>query len=415
MQYSLSFIFVLLFTISCLSQNAYEVYFNEIRANDSGLDNREFIELIGPAGTDLTNFKIAHYDGAQDSDGEVWTITIGNFVIPYDGITDSTGKNLGFYIIGDNHVPNVDESTGWTNNMLLNDNGGLVLYDDSNNIIDAVAWESAGDLTSEISVTTSPPTASNNFLAVTINDDDGNNSLEAPSNVLGDDGSGWTNSGVTPGIINSTQTNGDVALPVTLSSFSATADKDQIMLKWATESEVNNLGFEILRSIQNPDNFVRISSYQYNAALQGQGNSNTRTEYSFTDNSVNENVTYWYKLVDVDFNGHRTGHGPISASLNTNTIGGFILQQNYPNPFNPNTTIQFEIPPEAENQHVILSIYNQLGEIVITLFEGIAESGMHSFNWDGKDSFGREISSGVYICRLQSKNFVSSRKMVLLK
>ena len=150
MQYSLSFIFVLLFTISCLSQNAYEVYFNEIRANDSGLDNREFIELIGPAGTDLTNFKIAHYDGAQDSDGEVWTITIGNFVIPYDGITDSTGKNLGFYIIGDNHVPNVDESTGWTNNMLLNDNGGLVLYDDSNNIIDAVAWESAGDLTSEI-------------------------------------------------------------------------------------------------------------------------------------------------------------------------------------------------------------------------------------------------------------------------
>ena len=418
MHWFLSTTLVVFLTIPCLSQNAYKVYINEIRVNDAGRDNREFIELIGPAGTVLTNFRIALHDGVETFDGEVWSITIGNFTIPDDGITDNSGTALGFYVLGESHVTNVDESTGWGNDMLLDTNAGLILYDDSNNIIDAVAWGSAGDLTTNDpgTITISPPTNANNFLPVTIDDDDGDNSLEAPSNILGDDGSGWTNSSETAGTINSNQTSGDVSLPVTLSSFSATNEKNRIILEWVTESEVNNLGFEILRSTQNSDNFAMISSYQYNPALQGQGNSSTRTEYSFVDNSINENVSYWYKLVDVDFNGNRTEHGPISANLNTITIGGFILNQNYPNPFNPNTTISFEIPNlEKDKLRVVLSVFNSLGQKVTTIFDGTVSSGTYTFNWDGRNDFDRKLPSGVYTYSLRSRNFTSSKKMILLK
>jgi hypothetical protein len=226
-------------------------------------------------------------------------------------------------------------------------------------------------------------------------------------------GSGGTMINLTNG---TSYTTGDVALPVTLSSFGATAERNQIILEWATESEVNNLGFEILRSTQNPDNFVTISSYQYNPGLQGQGNTNNRTEYSFTDNSIDENLTYWYKLVNVDLNGNRTEHGPISANINSNTIAGFALHQNYPNPFNPNTTISFEIPNLDKNKlRVVLSVFNNLGQEVATVFDGTVNSGTYTFNWDGKDNFNRKLPSGVYTYSLRSENFVSSRKMVLLK
>jgi FlgD Ig-like domain len=404
-------------TISGWSQNAHHVYFNEIRANDAGLDNREFIELIGPAGTNITGFRIAHRNGAANNDGEVWSTTIGNFTLPNDA-TDINGEGLGFYILGDAAVPNVDESTGWTTDRLLDATAGLILYDASNNIIDAVAWGSAGDLTIDDpgTVTTSPPTTANTFLAVTPGDDAGNNSMEAPNNVLGDDGTGWTNTSETSGTLNSGQT-GDVSLPVSLSSFEANIGANQINLRWVTESETNNLGFDLLRSVQNTNDFVILSSYQTNPDLQGQGNTNILTEYSYIDNFVDEDVTYWYKLVDVDYNGVRTEHGPISATLSANNINGFSLHQNYPNPFNPSTTIRFSVPNSGkDNLHFVLSVFNNLGQEVTTIFDGPINSGNdYVFSWDGRDNFGRRLASGVYTYSLRSQNFVSSKKMILLK
>jgi hypothetical protein len=209
----------------------------------------------------------------------------------------------------------------------------------------------------------------------------------------------------------------ETSLPVTLTSFAVNTGNNQITLKWVTESEVNNLGFELLRSVQNADDFVILSSYQTNPALQGQGNTNTRTEYSYTDNAVDKGVTYWYKLVDVDYNGLRIAHGPISAALNANAVNGFDLHQNYPNPFNPSTTISFSVPnSEKDNLHVVLSVFNSLGQEVATIFDGLVNSGNdYVFNWDGRDKFGRRVASGVYTYSLRSESFVSSMKMVLLK
>ncbi|MCC5908402.1 MAG: T9SS type A sorting domain-containing protein [Balneolaceae bacterium] len=83
------------------------------------------------------------------------------------------------------------------------------------------------------------------------------------------------------------------------------------------------------------------------------------------------------------------------------------LNQNYPNPFNPTTQITYELPQHAD---VHLVVYDMLGREVATLVEGAVEAGVHSVNFDGAN-----LSSGVYIYRLQAGNTVLSRKLTLIK
>ena len=90
----------------------------------------------------------------------------------------------------------------------------------------------------------------------------------------------------------------------------------------------------------------------------------------------------------------------------------FALGQNYPNPFNPNTTIDFAIPFAG---HVSLKVYNSLGEEVATLVSGMLTAGEKQVMWDGKDRYGKEVSSGVYIYKIETGGYVASRKMLLIK
>ena len=86
------------------------------------------------------------------------------------------------------------------------------------------------------------------------------------------------------------------------------------------------------------------------------------------------------------------------------------LHSNYPNPFNPATTISFSLPKEED---IELTIYNIKGQKVKTLYSGIAEEGKHSIMWEGKDSNGKEVSSGLYFYKLETGKKEISRKMLL--
>ena len=90
----------------------------------------------------------------------------------------------------------------------------------------------------------------------------------------------------------------------------------------------------------------------------------------------------------------------------------FRLTQNYPNPFNMQTRIQYSLPRKGEVQ---LIIYNMLGQEVRRVFDGVQKAGHYELIWDGLDSAGRMVSSGMYICRLQAAGKTAIRKMVLIK
>jgi len=85
----------------------------------------------------------------------------------------------------------------------------------------------------------------------------------------------------------------------------------------------------------------------------------------------------------------------------------YTLCQNYPNPFNPSTRIKFSLP-EAAN--VILTIYNTLGQKVTELVNTRLEAGYYNFSWDASN-----VETGMYIYELRTDNFVSVKKMILLK
>lgn len=103
---------------------------------------------------------------------------------------------------------------------------------------------------------------------------------------------------------------------------------------------------------------------------------------------------------------HITGIDDVVIS-STELIG------NYPNPFNPETKIQFKLAENSDN--VSLKVYNIKGDLVKTLYKGKLGKGIHSFNWNGTDNFGKSISSGLYFCNLKVSETTFITKMILTK
>jgi hypothetical protein len=85
---------------------------------------------------------------------------------------------------------------------------------------------------------------------------------------------------------------------------------------------------------------------------------------------------------------------------------------NQPNPFNAGTNINYltTIPG-----HVTLTVYNVLGQHVVTLVDAEQSAGEYSVAWDGRDGYGRDVASGIYLCRLQVSDLSLTRKMTLMK
>ena len=198
----------------------------------------------------------------------------------------------------------------------------------------------------------------------------------------------------------------DNQLPVQLSFFQAEIQNTSILIEWLTESELNNLGFEIYKSTNEANNYNLLSSYKTNSNLIGQGNTNHRHEYSFRDKSLIGGLTYFYKLADVDFSGVRTFHGPVSVKIPL-TPKEFILESNYPNPFNSTTTIKFHIPHPGL---VTLKIYNNLGKEMAELISERIASGIYHYDWNAIN-----LSSGIYFIRLKYDSTIKTQKALLVK
>ena len=90
----------------------------------------------------------------------------------------------------------------------------------------------------------------------------------------------------------------------------------------------------------------------------------------------------------------------------------FALRQNYPNPFNPITTLRYDLP---EQTHVNITVYDMLGRKVRTILNQQQDPGYKSLIWDATNDYGKPVSAGIYLYQIQAGEYISTKKMVLLK
>jgi hypothetical protein len=100
-----------------------------------------------------------------------------------------------------------------------------------------------------------------------------------------------------------------------------------------------------------------------------------------------------------------------SVEFGNGSPSAYILNQNYPNPFNPSTAIRFTL---ASREHVILTVYNNRGEKMVTLVNEILPAGEHTVRWNGNTD-GRVLDSGLYLCRFEAGEYTKTMKMVFIK
>ena len=101
-------------------------------------------------------------------------------------------------------------------------------------------------------------------------------------------------------------------------------------------------------------------------------------------------------------------------SFNNNIVmpDQYMVYQNYPNPFNPVTTLRYDLP---ENSLVNITVYNLLGKQIKTLINKTQDAGYKSITWDATNDYGKLVSAGIYLYRIQAGKYISTKKIVLLK
>jgi len=219
----------------------------------------------------------------------------------------------------------------------------------------------------------------------------------------------------------------DQSLPVELVSFITELNSNSIIVKWETKSEIDNMGFRILKSVVRESLYTQIASFQDNKDLRGEGNNSSGKTYEYLDENVIRNVTYWYKIVNVDYSGEETYYGPVSGTLSSINDHLFLvddmivpdqykLYNNSPNPFNSGTSIKFDIPDNRFNQnHITIQVFDVSGKKVTELFHGLLNPGRYQIKWNGKNDADMDMASGLYILSLRSISYSSSKKMILLR
>lgn len=191
-------------------------------------------------------------------------------------------------------------------------------------------------------------------------------------------------------------------IPVELTSFAVSSERNNILLTWSTATETNNSGFQIERKLNGTSDWKTVSF------VSGKGTTTERTTYTYQDKGVAVGK-YSYRLKQIDFDGTFDYSSIVEADVTT--PDEYTLYQNYPNPFNPSTAIEYSLP---EKSNVTISIYSAIGELVMTLVNGVVDAGYQKavFNANG-------LTSGTYIYQIKAvgsdRTFTDTKKMILIK
>ncbi|MDT3694988.1 MAG: T9SS type A sorting domain-containing protein [Ignavibacterium sp.] len=419
------YLFVLLTFLLTNLTFSQEIWINEFSYNcaDSLIgvpEGDEFVEIVAPVGTDMSQYGLILY--YYENNDAYYTYSFSRLSGIVTSVNQSAGK--GYYVVLTENSYRLEKFTpipegvsfitiDTRNAGFVNTEGGILLvHAESGEVIHGVSYEMPKDIDLPISLmlkleevdfewATLPELEITSSTVDAIKPplkDDGNS---PPYNSIKMIGSGfsrmWTTTTgkeiSTPGSLNYNQS----ALPVELSSFFLTAVSNGVKLKWITETETNNFGFEVERKTSNTD-------WSTLGFVNGNGNSNSPKEYSYIDN-VKKNDKYSYRLKQIDNTG-QFAYSKIEV-IDFTKQPQYNLTQNYPNPFNPSTSISFTLP---RSEVVRLTVYNLLGQKIKTLIDEFKEAGVHYVNFEAKD-----LNSGIYIYTIETVSFTQTRKMTLIK
>jgi len=260
------------------------------------------------------------------------------------------------------------------------------------------------ELTDESTMVVGKYDASWSFPTITARDPGGNN-----------DGGNITISGITS-FSDFTMAKSETALPVELTSFTASVRNNSVLLNWTTATELNNYGFEIERTAQTSmASVLNETKWEKIGFVVGSGNSNSPKSYSFTDGSLIGGSKFKYRLKQID----NDGKFNYSHEINVEVVPTeFDLTQNYPNPFNPSTKIRYSIPDLGPGlAQTVLKVYDILGNEVATLVNEEKPAGVYEVEYNASN-----LSSGIYFYRITIQSdkadagtFSEIKKMVLIK
>ena len=188
-----------------------------------------------------------------------------------------------------------------------------------------------------------------------------------------------------------------VAKPAKPTGLTATGGDSQVSLSW-----------------DNPNN-SSISQWHYRRKTSGGNWGTSQTISGSGASTTSHTVRGLLDLTSYSFQvraKNAGGEGPWSDEASATTRLPFRRSSNHPNPFNAETLLRYAVP---EAQRVRLAIYDILGRPVRILVDEVRPMGVHEIVWDGRDSRGRSVASGVYLYRFQTPDFSQTRKMILLR
>ena len=187
----------------------------------------------------------------------------------------------------------------------------------------------------------------------------------------------------------------EVPLPIKLREFSAVPDNKNVIIRWRTDSEVENLGFIIERRNSYDQSWTMLANYLDDVNLIGQGNSTVITEYEFADTNVELGQHYEYRLSDVAYSGKISPLKSTSVLFRSHKFeNNYILNENaYPNPFNPTLSIDYELPKNSNLSIIVFDINGRVIENLIS--NNFQKIGKHHYLWNAE-----KYSSGLYLLQL---------------
>lgn len=175
---------------------------------------------------------------------------------------------------------------------------------------------------------------------------------------------------------------------------------DGVRLDWSLSEIETGISFNIYRSTNGSSAFVR---------LHGIHGEDYELSYSFLDSEAIPGNRYCYRVSVFKDSREYILFETDEIEI---PLGILILYSNYPNPFNPNTTISFYIPSRTG---VKIDIYSADGSHIRNLVSSVLDDGLHRIGWDGCDGSGQSVVSGVYYCRLKTRNNTVSKKLVIVR